>query len=129
MYKYNYNYNMDNNIVFTPDIISEMQSLKDNDGNLIRVMSDIEFILHNNSHRKYDVPASVLRDYLDKVQDLNLTQSFNHHKFSDEELIAALIPRDVNTITDAYQFSKYLRDHNETIKNRIDEYLNTIKNK
>lgn len=127
--EYNVNYNIDNNIVFSPDAICKCQSVFDDDGNVVRVMSDIEFILHNESHRKYDIPASVLRDYLDRAQSVDLTQSFNHHKFSDEQLVTALIPKDIGTITDAYQFSKYLSEHHQSIKQKIDNFVKSIKNK
>lgn len=127
--KYNINYNIDGNISFSPDSIVECQEVRDENGELVRVMSDIEFILHNETHRKYDIPASVLRNYLDNADKINLTQSFNHHNFSDEQLVQALIPREINTITDAYQFSKYLSEHHKSIKDKIDAYVKSVKSK
>lgn len=122
-------YNVDGNIAFQPDVISNVQEFRDETGNLIRVLSDIEYILHNQAHKKYDIPANVIRDYIDRSQDIALSQTLATHKFTDEELCNALIPHEIGTITDAYQFSKYLQSHNKSLKDAISHYLETIQNK
>lgn len=97
----------------------QLQVLRDNDGNLIREVSDIEFILSEKFvTSKFSLDQ--IRQYISSNKAIS--SGIDTTKMSDNEILSLVPPRSVNTLTDAYQYSKYLSSQKDYIKEKLDEY-------
>lgn len=96
-----------------------LQTLRDNNGNLIREISDIEFILGEKFiSSKFSLDQ--IRQYISSNKAIS--SGIDTTKMSDNEILSLVPPRSVNTLTDAYQYSKYLSSQKDYIKDKIDEF-------
>lgn len=97
----------------------DLTILTDDKGNLIRFTSDIEYIL-GMRYNDNAVASEVIRQYLAKN---HLTpNSVDVSSLSTKEIFQSIPPRSVNTITDAFQFSKFL----ESQKNHFKEHFKKL---
>lgn len=81
-----------------------------------KLHSDINLILRQKTlHREIGIPA--LRDY---VTSLEFVQS-DKHDYSDEELLSLIPPRDVNNLTTAFEYTRYLKENEKQMKQRYNE--------
>lgn len=97
----------------------ELQVIRDNEGNLIREASDIEFIMSEKFiNSKFSLDQIRLYINGNKAISSNVDTS----QMSDAEILSLVPPRSVNTLTDAYQYSKYLSSQKDYIKEKIDEF-------
>ena len=107
---------------FVPSSISDCLILEDKDGNLVRILSDVEFILHNRDVEK-SVSADTLRHYVQSIVSSQNQSIFDNA--TDDELFNALTPRSVNTITDAYKYEQYLKENVANFKRNIQNFIDT----
>ena len=84
----------------------------DSSSHLVKFRSDVELLLYDKSLQT-KLGADALRYYLD---NLNSSDSSDTSKFSDDELFQLIDPKDVNTITDAYEYARYIKQHSEQVK-------------
>lgn len=97
----------------------QLQVIRDNEGNLIREASDIEFILSEKFvNSKFSLDQ--IRQYISSNKAIS--SGIDTTKMSDAEILSLVPPRSVNTLTDAYQYSKYLSSQKDYIKSKIDEF-------
>ena len=102
-------------------VFEDLTVLTDDKGNFIRFTSDVEYIL-GLRYNDNATAAEVIRQYLVKN---NLTpSSVDVSSLSTNEIIQSIPPRSVNTITDAYQFSKFL----DSQKNHFKEHFKRLEN-
>lgn len=96
-----------------------LQAIRDNEGNLIREISDIEFILSEKFvTSKFSLDQ--IRLYINSNKAIS--SGIDTSQMSDNEILSLVPPRSVNTLTDAYQYSKYLSSQKEYIKEKLEEY-------
>lgn len=104
---------------FSRPSFEELQVIRDNDGNLIREASDIEFILSEKFvSSKFSLDQ--IRQYINSNKAIS--SGIDTSKLSDNEILSLVPPRSVNTLTDAYQYSKYLSSQKDYIKDKINEF-------
>lgn len=113
-------YSQQTTYLFVPSSISDCLILEDKDGNLIRILSDVEFILHNRDVEK-NVSADTLRHYVQSIVSSQNQSIFDNA--TDDELFNALTPRSVNTITDAYKYEQYLKENVANFKRNIQNFI------
>lgn len=97
----------------------QLQVIRDNEGNLIRESSDIEFIL-SEKYVNSKFSLDQIRQYISSNQAIS--SGIDTTRMSDAQILSLVPPRSVNTLTDAYQYSKYLSYQKDYIKGKIDEY-------
>lgn len=99
---------------YTKSIVCDfLASVSSDEDKVVQFRSDVNLILRQkNLHNTIGIDN--LRNYL---QNLDQGQPISHH-FSDDELFDLIDPKGVNTITDAFEFSKYIEKHDAEIKER-----------
>lgn len=103
-----------------------LQILRDNNGNLIREISDIEFILGEKFiSSKFSLDQ--IRQYISSNKAIS--SGIDTSKMSDNEILSLVPPRSVNTLTDAYQYSKYLSSQKDYIKEKLQDFKSKYSNK
>lgn len=102
--------------LYTKSVVSDFLIEKVGEDDAIHINSDIHLLLRQkNLHNT--IGRDVLRNYF---EDLD-TGAPASHSFSDDELFSLIEPKGINTITDAYEFSKYLQKNSDTLKKKFDE--------
>lgn len=102
---------------YKPSVVAQWLMSKDDKGNILKFHSDIHFLIRQKEINKH-VSAEVLRSYIDKLH----YQGEARPQLSDDELFSLIEPREVNTITDAWQFAKYLEQNQQKIKSKYDDF-------
>ena len=104
----------------------QLQVIRDNEGNLIREASDIEFILSEKFvSSKFSLDQ--IRQYINSNKAIS--SGIDTSKMTDNEILSLVPPRSVNTLTDAYQYSKYLSSQKDYIKEKIQDFKSKHSNK
>lgn len=90
--------------------------VSNDDDKVCKLHSDINLILRQKTiHRNIGIPA--LRDY---VQSLEFSQP-DQHDFSDEELMQLIPPKDVNNLTTAFEYTRYIKNNEKQMKQNYDD--------
>ena len=98
---------------YTKSIVADFLVDKDEENGFTKLHSDVNLLLRQKTiHRKIGLDA--LRDY---VQNLERTET-NKHDFTDDELFSMIEPKDINNLTTAYEYAKYLEHQSEAIKEK-----------
>lgn len=109
--KRNIYYGINHSRQYKPSCVSPFLFDRDEEGNIMYIHSDIYLLLRQkNIEEKIGVQR--LREY---ITDLQIERKIGNEQLSDDELFKLIEPKSINTITDAYQFSKYLRYNNDKI--------------
>lgn len=103
---------------------SELMILRDEDGQLIRETSDVEYIL-GSTYNDNATATETIRQYL--ISNHSASSSVDFSNLSNKEIMDLIPPRSINSITDAYQYSKYLEQNSSYIKKKVSEYEKFIK--
>lgn len=101
---------------YTPSVLSPfLVQQSDDDDKVVHYTNDVHLLLRQkNLHKTIGMDA--LRSYFVNIDN---GSPISHH-FSDDELFDLIDPKGLGTITDAYEFSKYLQNHSDDIKKRYD---------
>lgn len=102
---------------------ADLMILRDDNGNLIRETSDVEYIL-GSTYNDNATATEVIRQYL--VSNSAISSNIDLSNLSSEEIMNLVPPRSINTLTDAYQYSKFLEQNSSYIKKKVDEYQKFI---
>lgn len=104
---------------YTPSVLSPfLVQQSDDDEKRVHYTNDVHLLLRqNNLHKTIGMDA--LRSYFENIDN---GSPVSHH-FSDDELFDLIDPKGLGTITDAYEFSKFLQNHSDDITKRY----NTLK--
>lgn len=102
---------------YNPSIVVDYLVERDDETNEVCINSDINLLLRQKTLQRR-IGVDLLRDY---VNNLEREQS-QKHDFSDDELFQLIEPKDVNNITTAYQFAKYLQNNSENIKSKYESF-------
>lgn len=102
---------------YKPSVVAQWLMSKDEKGNVLKFHSDIHFLIRQKEINKH-VSVEALRSYIDKLH----YQGEARPQLSDDELFSLIEPREVNTITDAWQFAKYLKQNSDTITMRYKQF-------
>ena len=102
---------------YQPSVISSFLIEKDEKGNIIRFNNDVKLLLRQKDLHK-SIGYDCIRAYVDT---LNRTHE-QPHNLTDDQLMSLIPPDGIDTITDVYQYNKYLDAHKDTIKKHYDEY-------
>lgn len=102
--------------LYTKSVVADfLCNRSDDEENETHFISDIHLLLRQKKlHDSIGVDA--LRAYLESI-DNGTPQS---HNFTDEELFQLIEPKGLNTITDRYQFAKYLQANQDDIKQKYE---------
>lgn len=110
--------------VATVPPFSELMILRDEDGQLIRETSDVEYIL-GSTYNDNATATETIRQYL--ISNHSSSSSVDFSNLSNKEIMDLIPPRSINSITDAYQYSKFLEQNSSYIKKKVSEYEKFIK--
>ncbi len=94
----------------------KLLSSQDESGRCVKYHSDIYLLLREKNLEKM-ISQETLRNYVDSLRT-NVAPSPD---LTDEELFQLIEPREVDNITDAYQFSRYLRENSDKFKGKYEE--------
>lgn len=99
---------------YNKSVVSDFLVEKSNDDlNVVHFNNDIHLLLRQKNIHKV-IGTDVLRTYLEELDN----GAPHSHKFSDDELFSLIDPKGINTITDCYEFSRYLQEHSDDVNNR-----------
>lgn len=113
--KVNPNYSDTHSKRYKPSIISSFLVEKDSDGNVLRYNNDVKLLLRQKDLHK-SLGYDAIRAYIDRLN----TNPEPHHNLTDDELMGLIPPDGLDTITDLYQYNKYLEYHKNEIKSKYD---------
>lgn len=108
---------------FQRPAFEELMQVRDEQGNLIRETSDVEYIL-GMTYNDNATAMEVVRKYL--VGNTIVSSSVDVSNLSNEQIMNMLPPRSINTLTDAYQYSKFLEQNSKYIEKKAKEYSEFI---
>lgn len=99
---------------YQASIINPYLADKDEKDNIVKVHSDLYLLLRQQQLHK-SIGLDNLRAYVDNMQRPAQASLPN---LTDDELFTLIEPKQINNITDAYQYSRYLQSHHEEIKSK-----------
>lgn len=111
---------------FQRPAFEELMQIRDDEGNLIRETSDVEYIL-GMTYNDNATAMEVVRQYL--VGNSIVSSSLDVSKLTNEQIMNLIPPRSINTLTDAYQYSKFLEQNHKYIEKKAKEYSEFINSK
>lgn len=114
MLQVNKSYGVGHSKKYRPSIISPVCMDCDEKGNVVHVHSD-SYLLLRQRKLSERLGADAIRSYLDSIRVAALPQVPN---LTDEELFSAIIPKEINNLTDGYQYAKYLKDNGDEVQKR-----------
>lgn len=98
---------------YTKSVVSDFLVDKDKENGFTKYHSDVNLLLRQQSlHKKIGV--DLLRDY---VNGLEISER-DKHDFTDDELFSLIEPKEINNLTTAYEYAKYLKKNSDDIKKR-----------
>lgn len=104
-------YGAKHSIYYTPSVISPILTERDENGDIVKINSDVYFLLRQkNLHQSVGIES--IRAYLDSIE----RQPIERPELTDDELFSLIEPKSINTLTDAYQYARYLESHSDEIK-------------
>lgn len=103
--------------VYKPSVISPVL-FTEVDG-MIKFHSDVNVLLRSKTAVKTLSP-DVLRSYVDGI--MRNHDSGVPNDMTDEQLFESILPRRLTDMTDVYQFTRYMHDNVEDIKDKISKY-------
>lgn len=103
-------------------IISDFLTSKDANGNIIKRHSDL-YLLLRQEHLQHAIGVEEIRKYVDNLYQPQATRP----TFTDEELFQLIEPKDVNNITDAYNFARFLQSKDDDIRERYGKMIESKK--
>lgn len=107
---------------YEPTIISPFLIERDENGDIVTYNNDVHLLLRQKNLHK-SIGLDSIRAYVD---GLNRKQE-PVHNLSDDELFSLIPPDGIDTITDAYQYNKYLQAHEKEIKDKYNKYQEDYK--
>lgn len=93
--------------IYKKTVISDFLESIDKDGECVKVHSDIHLLLRQKKIQD-TIGLESLRQYIDKIERPNTGP---RPQLSDAELMTLIEPRELNTITDMYQYSRFIQDN------------------
>lgn len=116
----NVNFGVENSQIYQPSVLSQVSVHKIGDQPYqIKISSDTHLLLRQKDLAK-QLGADSLRSYIDSI---NQNAPSNLPKLSDDELFQLIEPKSINTLTDAYEYSKYIQSHQDDIKSRYSSIM------
>lgn len=97
---------------YNPSPLSSLQKIYDDDGNLIRVCSDVEII------RNGSVNDATVLSYVKSLEGVHIPSDGQDL----DSFIETGVPKGVQTITDAYQYGKYLASQKDRADKAVSEF-------
>lgn len=107
---------------YKPSVISSFLVSTTEDGQPIKHHSDLYLLLRQNNLQK-KIGLEVIQNYIEQLE----RPSAPRPQLSDEQLLALIEPKEINNITDAYQFARYLQQNHESVSKKYDEYKKAYK--
>lgn len=115
MAKQEYIYGTAHSVLYTPSVVSPMLVERDQDDNIVKINSDVHLLVRQkNLHKTIGVES--LRAYVDALERTPIERP----NLTDDELFQLIEPKDINTLTDAYQYAQYLKSHENDVKERYE---------
>ena len=108
---FNINYGDAHSKRYEPTPISQFLIERDEVGNIVTYNSDVHLLLRQKNLHK-SIGLDTIRAYVDSLNK----NPDPLHNLSDDELMSLIPPDGIDTITDAYQYQKYVEAHSEHIK-------------
>lgn len=112
---------------YKPSIVGQILSDVDEDGNLIKHHSDAYFLLRQNKLQQ-TIGAETVRAYIDQLRATQGSNAIDTANLSDDDLFGLIEPKEINNLTTAYEFSKYLASRSEQVKSKYNELCEKKKN-
>lgn len=118
---------------YSKSVVADFLVERSSETGEVHINSDVHLLLRQKNLHK-TIGIDVLRNYLEALDN----GEPHSHQFSDDELFQLIEPKGLGTITDAYEFSKYLQNNDDKMKSKYKDlkqnyldrkkYLSTIKN-
>ena len=108
---------------YKPSIVTSFLNERDSDGNLIKRHSDVYLILRQESLQR-SIGIDALRRHFDAAR-MNGNTSMSTDGLTDDQIFDLIEPKAVNNLTTAYEWANYLKEHEDELKAKRDEYVKT----
>lgn len=108
---------------YKPSIVTPFLDERDENGNLIKRHSDVYLILRQESLQR-SIGIDALRRHFDSSR-MNGNTSMSTDGLTDDQIFDLIEPKAVNNLTTAYEWANYLKEHEEELKAKRDEYVKT----
>lgn len=103
---------------YKPSVVAPFLVERDDKGRCVKIHSDVHLLLHEqNLQRKIGTDA--IRNYIDSLY----VNAEPRPALSDDELFGLIEPKEINNITDAWKFAKYLQDNSDKVKSAYKDYV------
>lgn len=103
---------------YRKQLIEDLTLCHDCDDNVIKKHSDIYLMLRQKALNT-ESQMTILRDYMSKIQ----IREIRDQQLTDDQLHSIVNFRDINTITDAYEYSQFLAKN----QNKLRDGYNKLK--
>lgn len=103
---------------YKPSVVSSFLVDRDDKGRVVKIHSDVHLLLHQENLQK-KIGIDAIRNYIDQMH-VNATPRPN---LTDDELFGLIEPKEINNITDAWKFAKYLQDNSDKVKTAYNDYV------
>ena len=105
---------------YVPSPIREFLVERDAESNFIKMKSDVHLLLHQKDMQKH-IGTSVIQRYIDEQRQSAMQSLIPHENLTDDELFNLIEPKEVNNITTAYEFAKYLQSNSKEFNKRYND--------
>lgn len=103
---------------YKPQLVESLTICHDCDNNAVKKHTDIYLMLRQKALTQ-ESQLTILRDYMSNIQ----IREIRDQQLTDEQLHSIVNFRDINTITDAYEYSQFLAKN----QNKLRDGYNKIK--
>lgn len=101
---------------YVPSILAPFLVDRDDKGRVVKQHSDVHLLLHQQNLQK-KIGVDAIRNYLDKLH----RDPTPRPDLSDDELFSLIEPKEVNNLTDAWKFAKYLQGNSDKVRTKYDD--------
>lgn len=101
---------------YSKSVVADYLVEQDDTTKEVKLISDLHLLLRQQKVHN-SIGVNLLRDY---VQNMELKRP-DKHDFTDDELFRLIEPKDINNITTAYEYARYLKDNSDKVKSRYDD--------
>lgn len=128
MSKINVSFGVGHTKRFVPSVLTNFLPLRDENGKVIKIMSDVSLLRHQKDLEK-KIGVDSVRRYLEKLDASSRVSSpLSSRDLSDDELFSLIEPKEINNLTDSYQYAKYLASRSSEVKDKYNKLLDYKRN-
>lgn len=108
---------------YKPSPIAPFLIERDSKGRFIKRHSDAYLLLRQRKLQE-SIGVDVIRGYLDALRSVHGSSLIPHEDLTDDELFSLIEPKQVNNLTTAHEFAKFLKSNKDGI---IEKHKQVVK--